>query len=148
MDRLTLYRSIPRFLWHESFILPLRDMSATQPCGDESPHGGPTGGKVRYDAIVSISCSDKRLWIPVSDYCHHVDPVAISHFREPRQYLPLLRAEKIVLQAVFPAKCQCQRPKRKSSRYLTGQMTSHHSVPPAGPLRPAAQSSKTWNARR
>ena len=29
-DRLTPYRAIPRFLWHESFILPLRRMVAHQ----------------------------------------------------------------------------------------------------------------------
>lgn len=55
---------------------------------------GPTGGKVRYDTIVSISFSDKRLWIPVSAYCHHVDPVAISHFCEPRQYFPLVGQQR------------------------------------------------------
>jgi hypothetical protein len=88
---------------------------------------------VRYDAIVSISLSDKRLWIPVGAYCHHVDPVAISHLREPRQYFPPVGAEKRMLQAVFSTKCQCQKLKRKHSRYLTGQMTSHRSVPPAGP---------------
>jgi hypothetical protein len=88
---------------------------------------------VRYDAIVSISFSDKRLWIPVSDYCHHVDHVTISHFREPQQYFPTLEAEKRVLQAVFPTKCQGQKLKRQYSRSLAGQMTSHRSVPPAGP---------------
>ena len=30
LDRLTPYRSIPRFLWHESFMLPLRRMVAHQ----------------------------------------------------------------------------------------------------------------------
>jgi hypothetical protein len=30
LDRLTLYRSIPRFLWHERFILPLRRIVAHQ----------------------------------------------------------------------------------------------------------------------
>ena len=30
LDRLTLYRSIPRFLWYESFILPLRRIVAHQ----------------------------------------------------------------------------------------------------------------------
>ena len=30
LDRLTPYGSIPRFLWHESFILPLRRMVAHQ----------------------------------------------------------------------------------------------------------------------
>ena len=30
LDRLTLYRSIPRFLWHKSFILPLRRIVAHQ----------------------------------------------------------------------------------------------------------------------
>jgi hypothetical protein len=79
---------------------------------------------VRYDAIVSISLSDKRLWIPVGAYCHHVDPVAISHLREPRQYFPPVGAEKRMLQAVFSTKCQCQKLKRKHSRYLTGQMTA------------------------
>src|SRR5262249_14315636 len=80
-----------------------------------------------------MSFSDKRLWIPVSSYCHHVDPVAISHFLEPRQYFPPLEAEKKMLQAVFPTKCQCQKCKRKHARCLIGQMTSHRSVPPAGP---------------
>ena len=89
---------------------------------------------MRHNAIVSISQSDNGLWIPMNAYYHQVVPAAISHFREPRQYFPPMGAEKRMLQAVFSTKCQCQKHKRKHARYLTGQMTSHRSVPPAGPL--------------
>jgi hypothetical protein len=70
-------------------------------------------------------------------YYHQVVPAAISHFREPRQYFPILRAAKRVLQAAFPTKCQGHKYKRQYARSLVGQMTSHRSFPPAGP---------TWSA--
>ena len=57
---------------------------------------GPTGGTLRYDAIVSISPANKGLGSVHSRLTSERHYIKISHFPEPWHYLPTLRTENRV----------------------------------------------------